>query len=399
MIVILKSRVCSGYERQLAIVDESDAPHRQSMTPVNDLRYCPVCQAAYPLEFAACPRDGTHLEGGTDRLVGIELRDTYKITHVLGEGGLGRVYHATHVRMPRSYAVKVPRGMWIDHPKSRLRFFNEAAAAGRLAHPNIASVLDFGELSTGLPYLVMEFAPGASLRQVMARGAMRCRDALVLVRQIASALSHAHDRGVIHRDLKPENVLVEAGHARIVDFGIAIMTDLGEEGRFTTKGVTIGTPHYMAPEQLYGAAIDERTDLYALGAMFYELLAGCRPFAAETNFEYIHHVVERTPPMFAARVPHLDIDARAEQLCRRLLAKRPQDRPDDRAVIAAIDEVLASGLGADDEQVAETVAPALDDLAVAPTLVPVHHESTQHVRRFWWNPFTWHRNPKGERHA
>lgn len=361
------------------------------MTPLptaQDWRYCPTCHAAYPGEYAVCPRDGATLEVGIDRLIGLELLGTYRITHLIGEGALGRVYHATHLRTPRSYAVKVPRGIWVDHAKSRQRFVNEAIAAGRLHHPNIASVLDVGETASGLPYLVMEHAAGQTLREAMGHAALDARQALSIARQIAAGLAHAHMHGVVHRDLKPDNVLVHAGHVRIVDFGIAIIVDLGEGGRYTTKGITIGTPHYMAPEQLYGGEIDGRSDLYALGAILYELLTGRKPYSGSI-VDYVHQVVEGKLPTFAERAPDVTVDARTEAMCRQLMAVTPGERPANaEVVIAKIDEIL-DGLSRTAPARATargTEPPEAATIGTDPTL------RTAAMRRVrWWNPATWGR--------
>jgi serine/threonine-protein kinase len=353
-----------------------------------DWQYCPTCHAAYPGEYTVCPRDGATLEAGVDRLVGLELRETYRITHLLGEGALGRVYHAAHLRTPRSYAVKVPRGIWVDHAKSRQRFFNEAVAAGRLHHPNIASVIDVGEMESGLPYLVMDHADGQTLREAMAYAPVDARQALSIARQIAAALAHAHAHGVIHRDLKPDNVLVHAGHVRIVDFGIAIITDLGEGGRYTTNGVTIGTPHYMAPEQLYGSAIDARSDLYALGAILYELLTRRKPYSG-TIVEYVHQVVEGKLPAFAQRAPDVAVDPRAEALCRHLMAVAPGDRPATAEIaIARIDEIL-EGLARTGTPRGAARGTEPPDSTTIGTDRTLRTAAMPRVR--WWNPATWGR--------
>ncbi|MGN6110335.1 MAG: serine/threonine-protein kinase, partial [Kofleriaceae bacterium] len=214
---------------------------------VDARRHCSRCRASYTDEFEICPRDGQRLTAGTDPLIGLVLAGTYRVASLIGEGGLGSVYLADHLRVPRTYAVKFPRGMWVDHPKSRARFINEAMAAGRLDHPNIASVIDHGETEHGVPYLVMEHARGEMLSEhLLRRGPLPVDEALELLRPIALGLAHAHSWGVVHRDLKPDNIVIEAARPRIVDFGIAILADLGDSGRFTTKGVVIGTPYYMA---------------------------------------------------------------------------------------------------------------------------------------------------------
>ena len=310
-------------------------------------RYCGVCRASYPVDFEACPRDGARLQLTGDPLIGEVLNDSYRITSFLGEGGLGRVYRAEHTRMPRTYAVKFPHGVWVDHPKARARFRNEAIAAGRLDHPNIAAVVDRGELAGGMPYLVMQFARGESLHEFLReRRGLPVEHALALARQIALGLEHAHSLDVVHRDLKPDNVMIEAGRVRIVDFGISILTDLGDSGRFTTRGVVIGTPYYMAPEQLLAGPIDARADLYTLGVMLYEMLAGSRPFLGNA-VESAHRTVTGHAPKFAQRAPWLVVPPAVEDLCQELLARYPSAR------IASASEVI-SRIDAIDVRYAQT---------------------------------------------
>ena len=236
-----------------------------------------------------------------DPLLGQILGGRYVIEALIGEGGLGRVYRARHVQITRRYAVKVPFGDVAGDDRLRRRFAQEAEAAGRLEHPNLVHVLDVGETDAGLLYLIMDFVDGQSLARSIARGPMAPAAVARLIGQIAAGLGHAHDRGLVHRDLKPDNVLIVASDhgpvARIVDFGIAIFRD-DDASRVTTQGIVMGTPHYMAPEQATGGKLDARTDLFALGVILYELLAGVLPFEGARSAS--HHPTatawRRRPP-------------------------------------------------------------------------------------------------------
>src|SRR5262245_61558144 len=207
----------------------------------------------------------------------------YEVVAPLGAGGMGEVYRARDTRLGREVAIKVmPPGARGD-PTARERFRREALALSRLNHPNIEMVLDLGE-EDGIDYLVLEFVPGETLTTRLARGRIPEREAAELGAQVADALAEAHDRGVLHRDLKPGNVMVTPqGRVKVLDFGLAkFALPLGDETlsmvELTQDGKASGTLAYMAPEQLLGAPLDTRTDLYAFGVVLYEMLTNQRPF-------------------------------------------------------------------------------------------------------------------------
>jgi len=262
-----------------------------------------------------------------DRLIGLVIRDTYRVERLLGSGALGRVYIASHLRIPRQFAVKFPRGEWREDREARARFVNEAAAAARLDHPNVIAVVDYGETDHQLPYLVMELARGESLAELLARETrLAARPAVAIARQIAEGLAHAHAFGIIHRDLKPANIVVDGSRTRIVDFGLALILELGAAGRFTTQGKVLGSPFYMAPEQLAGGNVDARSDLFGLGMILYEMLAGCRPFEG-SGVDVALRMMHAALPPLRERVPELAIDPEVEALVTQLLARDPGDRP------------------------------------------------------------------------
>ncbi|HEX6984341.1 MAG TPA: protein kinase, partial [Planctomycetaceae bacterium] len=209
-----------------------------------------------------------------------------EFVRLLGSGGMGAVYLAKQVRLDRPVAVKILPPDLADDPAFAERFLREARALARLSHPNIVGVYDFGQTPGGLYYFLMEYIEGPTLRQVVAGRTADPKQALEIVRQVCDALQYAHDKGVVHRDIKPENILLDArGRVKIADFGLAKLLGLAEPhagspaaGSLTATRQAMGTPHYMAPEQITGSrAVDHRADIYSLGVVFYELLTGELP--------------------------------------------------------------------------------------------------------------------------
>jgi serine/threonine protein kinase len=247
---------------------------------------CPVCAGRYPVDFRVCPRDATPLEDAAadeDPLVGAVLSESYEVLRVIGEGGMGRVYEASHRRLrSRRFAIKVLHHELARQPEVVGRFQREAEAASALTHPNVVEVFDVNRTPDGRPYIVAELLQGEELGRHLDRlGRLRLGPAIDIVRQICRALAAAHARGVIHRDMKPENVFLvgDAGAPRVkvLDFGISRVGDA--EGSLTRTGVVMGTPAYMPPEQARGSRVDHRADIYAVGAILYRALTGSKPFA------------------------------------------------------------------------------------------------------------------------
>ncbi|HSD89554.1 MAG TPA: protein kinase [Kofleriaceae bacterium] len=271
----------------------------------------------------------------SDKLIGEVLANRYQIEQRLGEGAMGAVYRAKHVKVGRAFAVKVLHPHLLLDAKIQQRFEREAELAGRLRHPNVIGVVDVGETPDGMRYMVMDFAAGPDLAALMSEAPMPPPRVIHLVRQLLEGLYHAHEAGLIHRDFKPENVIVErdthgAEVPRIVDFGIAILREGGEStdgpGRLTTNGLVLGTPHYMAPEQAIADPIDHRIDLFALGIMIYEMLSGKLPFDGG-GAEVARANLMLDPPPISERVPFLEVDPLLEAFARRLMAKRRDQRP------------------------------------------------------------------------
>lgn len=257
------------------------------------LKICPVCSTEYPANERFCPRDGTALRaqgGETNDLVGTIIADRYHIIRKLGEGGMGQVYLAEHVKMGRKSAVKVMNPGMVTNVDAISRFNREAANASRINHPNVAGIYDFGETPDGLIYLAMEFVEGQPLTDLIrSHGALMPDRASEIARQVAEGLSIAHDMGIVHRDLKPDNIMIGKGRGgsdlvKVVDFGIA-KAAASDNQKVTKTGMVVGTPEYMSPEQLSGDPLDARSDIYSLGLVTFNMLTGKLPFPSDSMQE------------------------------------------------------------------------------------------------------------------
>jgi tRNA A-37 threonylcarbamoyl transferase component Bud32 len=265
-----------------AIADTlSLAAGREPQPPpeVSSLEECPTCGACYDSGTLQCPHDQGPLEsGGMTRV----LAARYRLDRRIGEGGMSRLYRAMDLALQRDVAVKVLREQWLATPDSEARFRREARLAAGLSHPNVITIFDFG-VSGKTAFLVMELLQGRTLRdELRARRTMPLPEVLGIVRTVGLAIEAAHASGLVHRDLKPENVFLASTGTReivkVLDFGLA--KSLGANDGFSTGPVIIGTPHYMAPEQLRGEDPQPSWDTWALAAMAFELLSGSPPFLA-----------------------------------------------------------------------------------------------------------------------
>ncbi len=291
-------------------------------------------------------RDGVPLiRTADDPLIGTTLAERYVIEALVGEGAMGLVYRAHHARLSRLFALKLMFGDVAADPSMRLRFAHEADAASRMSHPNVVSVLDFGKTEGGLLYLAMEYAEGQTLAAVIRReGPLPEARVVNLARQMARGLGHAHRAGLVHRDFKPANVAAGYGEdgrelVRILDFGLAIAEGDGRIGRLTEHGLVVGTPIYISPEQARDQQVDHRADLFALGVVMYEMLAGKPPFEG-TSHEIARANVTTAPPPIAQRNPNVRVSPELEAVIMKLMAKRAGDRfqsADD--VIAALGQL------------------------------------------------------------
>ncbi|HEY7724588.1 MAG TPA: serine/threonine-protein kinase, partial [Anaeromyxobacteraceae bacterium] len=238
----------------------------------------------------------------TTAWVGQVVADRYRLVEVIGEGGMGAVFRAEHVRIGKALAVKLLRGAFARDPDAVKRFDAEARIVSRLSHPHTIAVFDYGELGSGEGfYLAMEYVPGRDLATLLREeGRLPEPRAVAIAEQILGSLAEAHEAGVIHRDVKPANVMLartrEGDYAKVLDFGIAKLRDAA--GDETTQGVILGTPNYLAPEQARGEPLDPRTDLYSVGALLYELVAGRPPFAGRPPMAVLQaHLSEDPPPL------------------------------------------------------------------------------------------------------
>jgi serine/threonine protein kinase len=279
-------------------------------------------------------------------MLGRALADRYRIERELGQGGMATVYLAEDVKHHRKVAVKVLRRE-LAQSLGRERFLREVHVAAQLYHPHILPLIDSGvsadeTSSDGVLYYVMPYVEGESLRTRLARdGALSITDSVRILRDVASALAYAHERGVVHRDIKPENVLLAGRHALVADFGVAkAVSAAGGAETLTSAGLIVGTPAYMAPEQAAGeGTVDHRADIYAIGVLGYELLAGTPPFAGLPVPQLLAAHLTRTPePLTALRQT---VPSELDQVVMTCLAKRPADRWQTAADLLARLEALS----------------------------------------------------------
>ena len=272
---------------------------------MSQLKICPQCGAEYELDQRFCPKDGTTLrmQGNESDLVGSIIADRYHVLRKLGEGGMGQVYLAEHVKMGRKSAVKVMNPGMVNDADAISRFNREAANASRINHPNVAAVYDFGETGDGVIYLAMEYVEGPPLTSLIEQlGALPPLRAAEITRQASDALSVAHDMGIVHRDLKPDNIMIAKNRdgtdlVKVVDFGIAKAAD-NESQKVTKTGLVVGTPEYMSPEQLAGDKLDGRSDIYSLGLVAFNMLTGKLPFPSESAQEaMIMRLTDKPKPL------------------------------------------------------------------------------------------------------
>ncbi|AHG93037.1 protein kinase (plasmid) [Gemmatirosa kalamazoonensis] len=331
-------------------------------------KICSVCGVTYADALVFCPADGTTLRSADLRedLVGSVIADRYLVTDVLGEGGMGTVYLARHVRLPQQAAIKVLRKEMLQDASAVARFNREAANASRIDHDRVARVYDFGETDNGVVYLAMEYVPGQTLKKILTEGGpMAPARAAAVTRQIAEGLDAAHRMGIVHRDLKPDNVMVIADgdtdgdgtveeRVKVVDFGIA--KAFGESGgtALTKTGFVVGTPEFMSPEQLLGGSLDARSDIYALALVAYQCLTAELPFATNTpDHGMAARLVTPPRPLTAVR-PSVRWPRQVQSVLDQALSRDPADRP---ASAGAFARALGAAIEAWQEEEAGGRAP------------------------------------------
>jgi len=311
---------------------------------------CPVCGQVLQLcvcgsstgilsheqTFLVAPSDTASVQprltaGQESSDIGTIVHERYELVGELGSGGMGTVYKARHIGLPKFFAVKILRRDLSSDSGFRARFEQEAKTASLLEHPHLVSIYDYGTTSYGEAYLVMDFIAGQSLADALTRlKRIEQRKAVKIFMQICQGLHHAHGLGIIHRDLKPSNVMlinndVAADFVKVVDFGIAKMinADGGITQSMTKTGEFFGSPLYISPEQATGGKLDRRTDIYSLGILIYECLTGSPPFRGETWFDTINMHIEAQPRDFPE---NLGISDRLEGIVFKALEKNPDNR-------------------------------------------------------------------------
>src|SRR3989440_7308918 len=346
---------------------------------------CPQCGRQFDSDVTVCPEDGTPLSADStvadnappDPLVGVVLDDKYRLDARLGVGGMGTVYHATHLLIERPVAVKVLNPRLVADETAKERFRREARAAGRLQHTNAVAVTDFGETREGLVYLVMELLEGRPLRDILAHESpLDAARAVSLMLQVAAAVEAAHEAGIIHRDLKPGNIfLVQRPDApyivKVLDFGIAKIApeggaDVSLHDTLTGTGVMIGTPRYMSPEQCDGAQLTPASDVYYLGVILYEMLTGQTPFTGASPLALALKHSSESPQPLREIVP--TIPPALESVVLHALEKNPQERPKDAGEFRRELFAVAERLGL--EHSAGFSAPTIETLRDAGTETP-----------------------------
>jgi dipeptidyl aminopeptidase/acylaminoacyl peptidase len=333
-------------------------------------------------------------------LIGQVLDGKYQVSELLGKGGMGAVYRALRIHIGDEVAVKVLHREFVNDEKTIERFRREARAAAMLRHPNIVTIHDFSEGSDDVPaYIVMELVEGRSLRKIIeTEGALAQNRASWLLREICKGVGAAHSHEMVHRDIKPDNIIVLAPEAeerervKVVDFGIAKLRDAAAGPTLTQTGKVIGTLYYMSPEQCYGEDVDSRSDVYALGVMFYEMLTGRPPFTAESATGIVaKHLTEEPPPLPVT----LGIAPAVEAVIRRALSKEADERQNDARQLGR-DLAVASGAAQSrDEaaysrqtiesiQAADTVLMKSSEQQAAPEVVAAPPVTPHPARRWRW---------------
>jgi len=282
----------------------------------------------------------------------------YRITRLIGSGGMGAVFEASHESINQRVAVKVLHAKLTADPEAVQRFMKEAKTTSMVHHVGLVRVFDFGQLPDGAAYMMMEYLEGESLRARLATvSKLEVVDSLRITRQIAAALAAAHEKGIVHRDLKPENVLLcpdpetpSGERAKVLDFGIAKVIEPDGEVLKTTTGAILGTPTYMSPEQCRGVGnVTEKADVYSLGAMLYQMISGRPPFVGQGSGDLIAmHIIE-TPTPLRELMPSVSPDV--ETLVHQMLIKKPEERPSMRQVLQALEQLGLTATSAAGTQV------------------------------------------------
>jgi len=288
-------------------------------------KLCPKCAARFSGDIKACPIDGERLIAPSDPFIGTTIAGRYSVEELLGVGGMGAVYRARHQFIGRDVALKFLDPTLTRNERLRKRFLGEARAANQINHEHIIDITDFGETEDGLVYMVMEYLEGNALSDEIERGPLELRRALRIALQVALGLGRAHELGVVHRDIKPANIYLtrrrmDRDFVKILDFGVA---RIEKDARITGQNMIVGTPEYIAPEQIRSSAARPSSDLYSLGCVLFEMITGRLPFEGKTTVLLVRHINDAPPvpsTLQSGTPPAID------RMVMRLLAKKPEDR-------------------------------------------------------------------------
>lgn len=312
------------------------------------MKTCPICTKEYEDSLDACPRHFTPpgFVEPADPLIGVIIKDRYKLTEVIGRGAMGVVYKATQTDDGKEVAIKVLHTHLASNQESLKRFQHEAEAARSLMHPNIVRLYDVGVGPGGQPYIAMEYLAGTTLAEFMrARRYLNTAEALPIIRQVCEALAEAHSHGVLHRDIKPANIMLmnrfgEENFVVVLDFSIAKVIQRASDVDSTTPGLIFGSPAYMSPERFMGRGGDFRSDIYSVGIIMWQMLAGRAPFKSSDLYTLMNEHISTPPPSVKSVRPDCDIPPELEETIARALAKKEKDRQENmKQLLAEVNEI------------------------------------------------------------
>jgi len=293
-------------------------------------RLCLVCNQTYPGDQLSCPSDKTPLIAIFDHHKEADSVPGYALLDLAGRGASSKVYKGQHIETGKIVAIKILHQTLATSLDLVRRFKKEAELSSRLSSPHTVALNNFGLLSDGRPYMVMEHIDGVPAHLAVTKPEkFSLQRALPIFIQIADGLAHAHDIGIVHRDIKPSNIMLLEAHGmrdfvKIVDFGIAKMWSHDSSMVLTREGEAVGSPMYMSPEQCMGTTVDQRTDIYSLGCLMYEMLTGRLIFTAEDPMKLMgKHISEMPPPMALSDSP---ASLEMERIVTKALAKNPKNR-------------------------------------------------------------------------
>lgn len=334
---------------------------------MHGIKKCNSCGSTYPGNISFCLNDGSPLVQ-LESMIGVVIDGRYRLENLIGVGGMGDVYRATHIHIDTDFAIKLLKPEFVADQTAIKRFRLEAKAAGRIQHPNAVRVTDFGVTPENIVYLVMELVEGQSLRKLIrSEKRLDVLRTVNIVRQICGAVDAAHRSGVIHRDLKPDNIIIDSSQpterVKVLDFGIAKLREAKTDAFLTQAGTIIGTPQYMSPEQCQGQQLDPRSDIYSIGILLYEMLTGSVPFDGESTLQIVYSQLHQPPRSILELSPQIP-----EPLARvimRALEKEPEHRQSSAILLS---EELKHAVKMEGEEIAFSIA----DPQLVPPLRPIN---------------------------